>query len=213
MYYHIDKNLYSMYRSDLITELHKIIIDTSSNNFGKITYDILWQTMFFYLEDYALYLSYFEKFGTEKNSDSVIHLGIKCTQNFASFWDYLGYGLSTIFRLDFTDRETYFDPVVNELLKKDIEFSNQLKTMKKLYVAQSELRNRFRHPITHRYHEYFIKRDETDTLSNKIGRINYVLELAYKNSLEAMSIYSDIIISSSPNTMYGSYLKKSIKKQ
>ncbi len=216
MYEQFDSATYLKHRSDLIVRLHAINISQAECLYFKETmYSILSQTVFFYLEDYALYLAFYEKFGVKANSEQVIHIGIKSVQNFVSFWDHLGFGLSTVFHLKLTERESYFDVVATELLKgsNDKQFLADLSELRRLFSALGFLRKEYRNPITHRYHECFIERNNNDTIKNKVLKLNEALSLGYQNMMAAMVIYLRIMKDYAPNDEYGSYLKESIRKK
>lgn len=197
----------------MMFEIHEMDIKDKKNYYGYTAFEILKQTFIFYIHEYALYLAYHDVNGIERNTLDTIHLGLNVAQKFMSFWDHLAYSLSNTFGLDFTEREMTFYSVTEELLEEHAYLLPQVMRLKELYKSQSELRDRYRNPVTHRVHECFIRRNPDDTTEDKIMRITNLLEFGYKQIMKAFFEYREITIKYIPKSQLGSHLKKSVRKE
>ncbi|NPV90540.1 MAG: hypothetical protein HPY50_07195 [Firmicutes bacterium] len=164
MYNLIDGVAYSKYNQILLKQLHKAFREKDDVFFAQVLYD----EMLMVIDDYALFLSFYDKYRRSGNVHQAVHLGENCLYRATCFWEHMAYFLCSFFHeYMFTtakgknkyfkedDRTISFKKVIKCLIDnaKDIDVSeyDRIKSIEELFSGRFSSRS-IRHITTHRYH-------------------------------------------------------------
>lgn len=161
MYNLIDQGKYSKYNQELMVRIAELFKERPVF-WGHVIYT----EMLMDINDYALFLSFYDKYGQTGNVRQVVHLGENCLYRMTCIWEHLGYFLNQYFhrytfyyvgnqQVFIKGRDVVFDKVINSLVDNAASIDNTIYelfvVLKKLYDRRNSSRS-IRNIATHRYH-------------------------------------------------------------
>ena len=157
-----------------------------TDNFSQHFYDVIIQSIQFFMDDYACFLASYDIKGHTINK---IHLGLNVSTNFVSIWDYIGYHLHEVYGFK-SESKSYFGEVIDTAIKETN--SKDLKKLKTKFDKDSILRKLYRNPFTHEIHlSFFYKHQESK--KQKLDNLKNELNKSYEIILFALKKYKDFI--------------------
>jgi len=208
MYNLIPHERYSYHLQNMLRDLGPMSFSTKSSIFGHISFNISQQTILYFIMDYAAFLAHNDKWKKSGNVNETIHLGLNVVNNFSAFWDHIGYEMNLIFELGKKPENTCYRDIIGKMCNtKNKRLKKQCVKLQQIYDNQKDIRDYYRNPYTHRIHECFFKRNESDTPKSKLIRLSESLDKCYKELIKAFRIYYEIIDKYSPKKDFGSYPK------